>query len=102
MFGVAPESLGWMHQTLFLTVITGLQALLNHRFVKIASRITDLSGYLIFVVTVILVVSLIAYAPGKLDFSRLFTFTNLTGTEGSAWPQQTLVMAFLSGLLLTA
>lgn len=102
MFGIAPESLGWIHQTLFLTTITSLQALLNHRFIKIASRITDLSGYLIFVVTVMLVISLIAYAPGKLDFSRLFTFTNLTGTEGSAWPQQTLVMAFLSGLLLTA
>jgi amino acid transporter len=102
MFGVAPESLGWVHQTIFLSVITGLQALLNHRFIKLASRITDLSGYLIFVVTVVLVVSLIAYAPGKLDFSRLYTFTNLTGTDGSAWPQQTLVMAFLSGLLLTA
>lgn len=102
LFGIAPESLGWVHQTIFLTVITGLQALLNHWGIKWASRITDLSGYLIFLVTVVLVVSLVAYAPGKLDFSRLYTFTNLTGTEGSAWPQQTLVMAFLSGLLLTA
>ena len=102
MFGVAPESLGWVHQTIFLSTITGLQALLNHRFIKLASRITDLSGYLIFVVTVVLVVSLVAYAPGKLDFSRLYTFTNFTGTDGSAWPQQSLVMAFLSGLLLTA
>ena len=102
LFGVAPESLGWGHQTLFLVVITGLQALLNHRFAWLTSRITDLSGYLIFVVTVVLVVSLIAYAPHALDFSRLYTFSNFTGTDGSAWPQQTLVMAFLSGLLLTA
>ena len=102
LFGVAPESMGWIHQTIFLAVITGLQALLNHRFIHIASRITDLSGYLIFVVTVVLVVSLVAYAPAKLDFSRLVTFTNFTGVDGGAWPQQSLVMAFLSGLLLTA
>jgi len=102
LFGIKPESLGWVDQTLFLAVIAGLQALLNHRFAWLTSRITDLSGYLIFVVTIVLVGSLIAYAPGKLDFSRLYTFSNFTGTEGSAWPQQSLVMAFLSGLLLTA
>ena len=102
LFGVAPESLGWVHQTLFLSVVTGLQALLSYRFVKLSSLITDMSGYLIFVVTVVLVVSLLAYAPGPLDFSRLYTFTNLSGTEGSAWPAQTTTMAFLSGLLLTA
>jgi len=102
LFGVNPESMGWIHQTIFLAVITGLQALLNHRFVHIASRITDLSGYLIFVVTVVLVVSLVAYSPTKLDFGRLVSFQNFTGVDGGAWPQQTLVMAFLSGLLLTA
>jgi amino acid transporter len=90
LFGIKPESLGWADQTLFLAVITGLQALLNHRFAWLTSRITDLSGYLIFVVTIVLVGSLIAYAPGKLDFSRLYTFSNFTGTEGSAWPQQSL------------
>ncbi|MEK8026942.1 amino acid permease [Pseudaquabacterium rugosum] len=102
LFGARPEALGWGHQTLFLCVITGLQAWLNHRHVRLASRITDLSGYLIFVVTLLLVGSLLAYSPVPLDFGRLVTFTNFTGTEGSAWPQQGLGLAFLSGLLLTA
>ncbi|MBN3852298.1 amino acid permease [Paraburkholderia sp. Ac-20340] len=102
MFGVNPDSLGWWDQTIFLTLITASQAFLNHRGIRITSKITDLSGYLIFVVTVVLVVSLLAYSPVKLDLSRLYTFTNFTGTDGGAWPKQTMAMAFLSGLLLTA
>ncbi|ANB71431.1 amino acid permease [Paraburkholderia phytofirmans] len=102
MFGVNPDSLGWWQQTLFLTVITASQAFLNHRGIRITSKITDLSGYLIFVVTVMLVVSLLVYSPVKIDLSRLYTFTNFTGVDGGAWPKQTIAMAFLSGLLLTA
>ncbi|MFL9990302.1 amino acid/polyamine/organocation transporter, APC superfamily [Burkholderia sp. GAS332] len=102
MFGVSPDSLGWWQQTLFLTAITASQAFLNHRGIRITSKITDLSGYLIFVVTVMLVVSLLVYSPVKIDLSRLYTFTNFTGVDGGAWPKQTIAMAFLSGLLLTA
>jgi amino acid transporter len=102
MFGVNPDSLGWWQQTLFLTVITASQAFLNHRGIRITSKITDLSGYLIFVVTIMLVVSLLVYSPVKIDLSRLYTFTNFTGVDGGAWPKQTIAMAFLSGLLLTA
>ena len=51
MFGVKPESLGWWHQTVFLTLITASQAFLNHRGIRIASKITDVSGYLIFATT---------------------------------------------------
>jgi amino acid transporter len=102
MFGVNPDSLGWWTQTIFLTVITASQAFLNHRGIRITSRITDLSGYLIFVVTVVLVISLLAFSPVKIDLSRLYTFTNLTGVDGGAWPKQTMALAFLSGLLLTA
>jgi len=102
MFGVKPEALGWWQQTLFLTVITASQAFLNHRGIRITSKITDLSGYLIFVVTILLVGSLLVYSPVKIDLSRLYTFTNFTGVDGGAWPKQTMAMAFLSGLLLTA
>lgn len=102
MFGVSPDSLGWWQQTLFLTAITASQAFLNHRGIRITSKITDLSGYLIFVVTIMLVVSLLVYSPVKIDLSRLYTFTNFTGVDGGAWPKQTIAMAFLSGLLLTA
>ena len=102
MFGVTPESLGWWSQTIFLTGITASQAFLNHKGIRITSRITDLSGYLIFVVTILLVASLLVYSPVKIDLSRLFTFTNFTGVDGGMWPRQTMAMAFLSGLLLTA
>ncbi|HEX7907958.1 MAG TPA: amino acid permease [Paraburkholderia sp.] len=102
MFGVNPDSLGWWQQTIFLTVITASQAFLNHRGIRITSKITDLSGYLIFVVTVMLVVSLLVYSPVKIDLARLYTFTNFTGVDGGQWPKQTMAMAFLSGLLLTA
>ena len=102
MFGVTPESLGWWSQTIFLTAITASQAFLNHKGIRITSRITDLSGYLIFVVTILLVASLLVYSPVKIDLSRLFTFTNFTGVDGGMWPRQTMAMAFLSGLLLTA
>ncbi|MET3821907.1 hypothetical protein ABID76_004627 [Burkholderia ambifaria] len=100
MFGVSPDSLTWWHQTAFIAFITLSQAILNARGIKIASKITDLSGYLIFVVTIALVVSLLVYSPIAFDLHRLVTFTNFTGVDGGAWPKQTLPLAFLSGLLL--
>ncbi|VWD38201.1 amino acid permease [Burkholderia contaminans] len=100
MFGVSPDSLTWWHQTAFIAFITISQAILNARGIRIASRITDLSGYLIFVVTIALVVSLLYYSPVALDAHRLVTFTNFTGVDGGAWPKQATPLAFLSGLLL--
>jgi amino acid transporter len=54
------------------------------------------------VLAVALIVSLLAYNQYGLDFSRLFTFTNFTGAEGSVWPRsEGMIFPFLSGLLLT-
>ncbi|MFP3562241.1 amino acid permease, partial [Paraburkholderia sp. SIMBA_049] len=75
MFGVSSDSLTWWHQTAFIAFITLSQAMLNARGIKIASKITDLSGYLIFVVTIALVVSLLVYSPVAFDLHRLVTFT---------------------------
>ncbi|MGL6070191.1 amino acid permease, partial [Craterilacuibacter sp.] len=102
LLGIDPASLNWTHQTLFIAAITLSQAWLNHQGIKTTTRLTDLSGYLIFFVSLVLTVSLLIYAPGPLDFTRLFTFTNFTGTEGSLWPQNSSpALVFLSGLLLT-
>ncbi len=102
MLGIAPESLGWGAQTLFIALVTLSQAWLNHQGIRVTTWLTDLSGYLIFFVSMVLTVSLLLYAPGPLDFTRLFTFTNFTGSEGSLWPQNSSpLMVFLSGLLLT-
>ncbi|WP_374338153.1 amino acid permease [Leeia sp.] len=91
-----------LFQTGFIAAVTASQALLNHMGIKITTKLTDLSGYLIFVVALVLTVSLLAFSKTPLDFSRLFTFTNLAGSEGSWWPQNANSgMVFLSGLLLT-
>ncbi|TXH35492.1 MAG: amino acid permease [Rhodospirillaceae bacterium] len=72
---------GWWTQTLFIAGITVAQAIINHVGIRATTMLTDFSGYLIFVVAVILTVALIAYAP-TLDFSRLFTFHDYTGDAG--------------------
>ena len=88
--------------TVFIASITAIQAILIYRFPKFTTKITDVSGYLIFFLAVVLTLSLLAYHQGPLDFGRLFTFTNFTGTEGSVWPKtEGMLFPFLSGLLLT-
>ena len=88
--------------TMFIAVVTTIQAILIYRFPKFTTKITDISGYLIFVLAVVLTLSLLAFNKTALDFSRLITFTNFTGAEGSVWPKtEGMFYPFLSGLLLT-
>jgi amino acid transporter len=103
LLGIAPSTLTWAHQTAFIAAVTGLQAYLNHRGIKLTSALTDLSGYLIFVIAVTLTISLLIYSPVPLEFSRLYAFHNFSGTTGSVWPNATAssALVFLSGLLLT-
>ena len=101
LLGVDVSSWGYSHQIFFISVFTAIQAILIYRFPKFTTKITDLSGYLIFIITIALVLSLLAYHEGSLEFSRLFTFENYTGTEGSVWPKsEGMVFPFLLGLLL--
>jgi amino acid transporter len=90
-------------QALAIAIILGAQALLNHIGIRATTLLTDLSGYLIIVVAVVLTIAMLAYAP-SIDIGRLFTFTNNTGDVGGAvWPQSgSLFYAFLLGLLLPA
>lgn len=101
LLGVDVSGFGYSHQIFYIALFTISQAILIYRFPKITTKITDLSGYLIFIITIVLVLSLLAYHEGGLEFSRLFTFTNYTGTEGSVWPKsEGMVFPFLLGLLL--
>ena len=101
MLGIAPESMGQGFQIGFIALITVSQAILNAYLPKLTTKMTDISGYLIFVVAVALVVSLLIFSPTHIDISKLYTFTNFTGTEGSVWPKQEgVLLPFLSGLLL--
>jgi amino acid transporter len=101
ILGIDVSGYGYLHQTLYIAAFTIFQAILIYRFPKFTTKITDLSGYLIMVIGGILTMSLLAFNQAPLDFSRLFTFTNFTGTEGSVWPaSEGMVFPFLLGLLL--
>lgn len=90
------------NRVIFVAIITGLQALINHFGIGLTAKLTDFSGYLIFATAIALTLVCLAFA-GTWEFSRLWTFANYTGSEGAntVWPNQTSwLMAFLLGLLL--
>ena len=101
ILGVDTTNFGYAHQTFYITLFTAIQAVLIYRFPKITTQLTDLSGYLIMIIATVLTSSLLVYNQTPLDFSRLITFTNFTGTEGSVWPaREGMIFPFLLGLLL--
>jgi amino acid transporter len=79
------DSSTWNINTQHIFVILALvtQGLLNHYGIDITTKVTDLSGYLIFALTIIFIIALFVYSPVALDFSRLVTFENLTGPDGA-------------------
>jgi amino acid transporter len=87
-------------QLIFMVVITGIQALVNHFGIRVTSLLTDFSGYLIFFGSIALTLALLAAAP-SFDFSRLVTFSNFSGAAGGdVWPETNSIMfLFLLGLL---
>lgn len=91
-------------QLLAVTLISASHALFNHRGIELTTRLTDFSGYLILVVSVLLTAALLWWAPG-FDLQRLVTLTNVTGQPEAApvWPRtESLGWAFALGLLLPA
>ena len=88
-------------QVLFMVLITGSQALFNHLGIGITTKLTDLSGYLILGVCLVLTIALLGYAP-HIDLSRLWTFHNYSGDAGGGvWPASgSMMFVFLLGLLL--
>ncbi|MDZ4311188.1 MAG: amino acid permease [Cypionkella sp.] len=84
---------------LFVAVITAVQALFNHLGIKVTTFLTDISGYIIFATTAVLVVACLYYAP-SLEFSRLWTFTNYSGDAGNGTFPQSDNMAYLFLLCL--
>lgn len=87
-----------------VVAMTLTQALLNHYGIRMTTRLTDFSGWLILVVSAVLTVALFA-AGGTPDWSRLWTFANYSGLPESApvFPRQEGVgWLFALGLLLPA
>ena len=79
-------------------------ALFNHKGIRLTSRLIDLSGYLIFAITLLLTLALLIYAPSH-DFSRLLHFSNYSGIppKEPVFPRtENIVWLFALGFLLPA
>lgn len=99
--GVDVSGWGTTQQTIFLIIALGSQAILNHYYIDITTKLTDWSGYVILGLTVILIVTLFAFSSVPLDFTRLWTFQNVTGDVGGAvvpFRTESIAFAFLLGL----
>ena len=92
---------GYWPQLAFMIVMTGLHGLINHLGIRLTSRLTDFSGYLILAGAALLTGALLVYAPSH-DFSRLWTFSNFSGVRGgNVWPKTgSVFMLMILGLLL--
>jgi amino acid transporter len=101
VFGMDVSGFGLAHLIIGTAVILIAQALLNHYGIRVTTMLTDISGYLILAVAIVLTIALVAFAP-NLDFGRLFTFSNFTGDAGGGvWPRtENAFVGFLLGLLL--
>lgn len=101
VLGVDVTTFGYWHQFIFVAVILASQALFNHYGIGITTKLTDISGYLIFALTIILIVALFAFSPVSIDLSRLVEFENFTGAAGGdvvPFTTQSIAFAFLLGL----
>jgi len=92
---------GPMQQAIAVVLITCSQALFNHFGIRVTTRLTDFSGYLIFAVAILLTLTML-FSAHSLDLARLFTAVNNTGKAGGDVVPQThsIVLAFMLGLLL--
>ena len=101
VLGVDVSGWGATQQTIFLVIALGSQAILNHYFINITTKLTDLSGYVILGLTVVLIVTLFAFSSVPLDITRLWTFQNVTGDAGGGvvpFRTENVAFAFLLGL----
>lgn len=107
LFGVTlsklPPATAMGAQLVGVTVITLSQALFNHLGIKLTTRLTDFSGYLIMAVAIALTIAMIVYAP-HIDLGRLTRFTNYSGAKGGdVWPETgNMKGLFLLSFLLPA
>ena len=95
-------SAGFANQIIFVAIITALQAVINHFGIKLTAKLTDMSGYLIFGAAIVLTIICLVGVKDW-DFSRIWTFTNYSGTPdgSSVWPKtDSIWYIFALGLLL--
>jgi amino acid transporter len=101
IFHIDVSHWGLTQQAIGVILITASQALFNHFGIRVTTKLTDFSGYLILVTAVVLTIAML-YAAPSIHISRLFTFVNNTGDAGGGvFPTHTgPLMALLLGLIL--
>ncbi len=104
-FGLTPpESSAALMRTAVVVGMTLSQGLLNHYGIRLTTRLTDLSGYLILGIAGVLITALLL-ATTNFEWSRLWTFANYSGLpeSGPVFPKQkNLAWLFALGFLLPA
>jgi amino acid transporter len=65
-------------QTAFVLGVTVLQALINHRGIRLTARLTDFSGWWVLLIATLLTGVLLAFAK-EWDWSRLWRIEDLSG-----------------------
>ncbi len=91
----------WTNTTMYIWIagITVAQCLLNHFGIRLTTILTDISGYLIFAVTIVLVILLFMHVQSW-DLGHAFTFVNKTGAAGGGVaPETGIFIAVLMGFL---
>jgi len=91
----------WTNTTMYIwvAVITAAQCLLNHFGIKLTTLLTDISGYLIFVIAILVTILLFTHVK-SFDLSKAFAFANTTGDAGgNVAPAYGAFMAVLMGML---
>lgn len=96
---VTPWPSSDMEIVIFVAIITIIQATFNHVGIKVTTFLTDISGYIIFAATAVLVISCLVFAPA-IDISRLWTFHNYSGDAGAGVFPQSDNMGYLFLLCL--
>ena len=99
VFGHDVSAWGTQEQIIGVVIITLAQGLINHFGIKLTTLLTDFSGYLIFVIAVVLTAMFLIW--GAHNYSGVFTFVNNTGDAGGGYVPEprTALVAFLIGLL---
>jgi amino acid transporter len=100
MFGLDPARFTLAHQIVGVILLTVSQGLWNHFGIRLTTRLTDLSGYLIFLVACVLTITMLWAARGR-NWGTLFIFTNLSGEAGGGvWPARgSMGVMLLLGLM---
>ncbi|MGB8601595.1 MAG: amino acid permease, partial [Rhizomicrobium sp.] len=101
VLGFDTSAWGVKEQIIGICMIGVTQGLFNHFGIKLTTKLTDFSGYLIFTVAAAVTLAML-FSIQHLDFTRLFTLVNNTGDAGGGIFPHTdnIWLAFGLGLLL--